>query len=552
LHIKILTTILIDKTNTCIVNMMTKLNTLLIFIILSSFQNTNVVLGQKIEYKNPILSGFYPDPSICRVDDNYYMVNSSFEYFPGIPIWHSKDLVNWKQIGHCITKNEQINYSNLLKFGGIYAATIRYHNGTFYVVSNNVANGKSGGNFIVQTKDPASEWSDPIWFEQKGIDPDLFFDLDGKAYLITNGGPPAIYMSEVDINSGKSLTEIKQIWKGTGGKYPEGPHIYFLNDYYYLLISEGGTEQGHYVVIARSKTIWGPFEECPNNPILTHRDQDWRSPLQGTGHADFVQTQDGSWWTVFLAFRPVGDYPNYHQLGRETCLAPVRWDDKGWPVINENKPISTTMTASNLILKPWPLESTRDEFNNDTINFKWNFIRNPDKKNYSLSDFNGYLSMKCSKSTLDDNTISPTFLGRRQQHFNFIAETKLSFYPEKLNDEAGITMIMNSKFHYELAVKGKDKNRKIFFRYTLGNGKCCSFEKKIKNEPVKFKIEADINFYYFYYSLNNCLPKLQVVLQVPILESTAALMAANPKDMPTLIGLNTKKNKLIKLKLIII
>ncbi|HZK62351.1 MAG TPA: glycoside hydrolase family 43 protein, partial [Anaerovoracaceae bacterium] len=230
--------------------------------------NSSLVSAQ-ITYRNPVIPGFHPDPSVCRVGNDYYLVTSTFEYFPGVPVFHSKDLVNWEQIGHCLTRESQLPLNKCRASGGIYAPTIRYHDGLFYMVVTNVS---GGGNFYVTAKDPAGEWSKPFWVNQGGIDPTIFWDEDGKSYFMSNGhqSTEGIVISEIDLKTGKRTTEPIAVWNGTGGRYPEAPHIYKKDGYYFLLIAEGGTEYGHKVTIARSKNIYGPYESAPGNPILTH------------------------------------------------------------------------------------------------------------------------------------------------------------------------------------------------------------------------------------------------------------------------------------------
>jgi len=261
-----------------------------------------VVMHGQVSYQNPVLPGFYPDPSICKVNDDYYMVNSSFGYFPGVPIFHSTNLVNWEQIGYVLDREEQLPLAKAQTTLGIFAPTIHYHNGLFYMITTNSTD---KGNFYVTAKNPAGPWSNPIWIATPGIDPSLFFDDNGKVYVTSaqNWGAVKnrIVMSEIDITTGKLLSEPVTIWKGTGGKYPEGPHLYKKDGFYYLMIAEGGTEYGHKVTIARSKNIWGTYESNPANPILTHANSnEENNPIQGTGHADLVQTTDGSWFMVAL------------------------------------------------------------------------------------------------------------------------------------------------------------------------------------------------------------------------------------------------------------
>ena len=287
-----------------------------------------------MKYKNPIISGFHPDPSICRVEDDFYLVNSTFEYFPGIPVYHSKDLLHWKQIGHCITRNSQLTLrKGVPNMTGIYAPTIRYQNGIYYVVTTNVTYGaEQDGNFFVWTKDPYGEWSDPVWINCPGIDPSFYFEEEGFAYY-TGAHNNHIFLAKIDLTTGKVVEEGKEIWAGTGGNDPEGPHIYKINGWYYLFISEGGTEYGHMLTVARSKTIDGPYESCPHNPVLTNRSRSL--PIKAVGHADIVQDQNGNWWTVCLGVRPIA-YPFKYNLGRETMLVPFVWDQEGWPVMGNN------------------------------------------------------------------------------------------------------------------------------------------------------------------------------------------------------------------------
>ena len=241
-----------------------------------------------MSYRNPVLPGFHPDPSVCRVGEDYYLVTSSFEYFPGVPIFHSRDLVHWRQIGHCLTRPSQLPLERAPSSTGIYAPTIRHHDGTFYMITTNVSDGR---HFYVSAQDPAGEWSEPVWVdvrEQIGgsIDPSLFFDDDGRVYLTCTGPGWKIFQVEIDLASGKLLSEPRLISRGTGNRCPEGPHLYKIGGFYYLMLAEGGTEYGHLESIARGESPWGPFTPCPHNPILTHRNVD--SPVQATGHADLI------------------------------------------------------------------------------------------------------------------------------------------------------------------------------------------------------------------------------------------------------------------------
>ena len=367
-----------------------------------------------MNYQNPVIPGFYPDPSVCRVGDDYYLVTSTFQYFPGVPVFHSRDLVHWRQIGHCLTRESQLPLEHASSRGGIYAPTIRYHDGVFYMITTNVSAGK---HFYVSTSDPAGEWSEPIWIDQEGIDPSFLFDGDHVYFSWTMRG--AIHQAEIEIATGRLLTEPRLIWHGTGGRYPEAPHLYKIDGIYYLMIAEGGTEYGHMETIARSSSPWGPFEPCPHNPILTHRNRSGH-PIQATGHADLVQAQDGSWWAVFLAFRQSVPYANYHHLGRETFLAPVTRDADGWFHVNHDGTVELEMEveaiADGLPPQVWEPEPLRDDFDETVLPLYWNFLRAPNVANWSLTERPGWLRLKGTAFNLD-SLDAVTFVGRRQQHF---------------------------------------------------------------------------------------------------------------------------------------
>lgn len=447
-------------------------------------------------YQNPVLPGFYPDPSVCRVGDDYYMVNSSFQYFPGVPIHHSKDLINWKSIGHCLTRPSQLKLVKTGFWGGIYAPSIRYNNGTFYMITTNVSD---KGNFYVTADDPAGEWSDPLWVDQGGIDPDIFFEEDGKAYFMsTNSG---IFLCEIDIKTGKKLTESRLIWNGTGARHTEAPHIYKKDGYYYLLVAEGGTEYGHKVTIARSRSLFGPYDSNPANPILTHINQNAASnPIQGTGHADFIQAHDGSWWTVFLGFRPQSY--THHVLGRETFLAPMNWEEKQWPVINSDGTVSLEMNVKTLPQVKNPEKPAKDDFDNEKLGFEWNFICNPNLKNYSTSERKGHLRLKASTISIDEID-SPTFLGRRQQHIKFQATALLDFKNLKNGSEAGLTTYMSNNYHYDLFVKKKNNRNSISLVYNLGVLKHHEKEIPVSGNKLYLRMVGGNDLYTYYYSTDD-------------------------------------------------
>jgi alpha-N-arabinofuranosidase len=430
---------------------------------------------------NPILPGFHPDPSICRVGDDYYLVTSSFEYVPGVPLFHSRDLVHWRQLGFCLTRPSQLPLPSTIPSRGIYAPTLRYHQGTFYLVTTNVdvAGHSAGatGNFYIHTTDPAGAWSDPIWLDQSGIDPSLFFDDDGRAYLTSTFTPPnafadptttqpgwGIQQSEIEIATGRLLTAPHVIWSGTGGAYPEAPHLYKIHGFYYLLIAEGGTEYGHMATIARSASPWGPWEPCPHNPILSHRSQ--YHPIQATGHADLVEAQDGSWWLVCLGVRPQPG-TRLHHLGRETFLAPVIWDQAGWPHVGDGGRIALSLDGPNLPAVRWPTPGPRDDFDGPTLGCDWNFLRWPQTESWSLTTRLGFLRLIGGPARLDDGS-GVVFVGRRQAHAHCSATTRLEFAPDAEGQEAGLVVWMNERHHYAIAVTWAQNGRRMIVRQRIG------------------------------------------------------------------------------------
>lgn len=447
------------------------------------------------KYKNPVITGFNPDPSICRVGNDYYLVTSSFEYFPGVPIYHSKDLVHWKQLGYCLTRPSQLPLHKAPCSGGVWAPTLRYHEGIFYMTTTN----KSGkGNFFVTAANPAGEWSDPVWIEQGGIDPSLFFDDDGRVYYCSTGkidGQSGIVQSEIDIKTGKLLSPIRFLWTGSGGSCPEGPHLYKINNVYYLMIAEGGTEYGHMVTIARSDSPWGPFESCPRNPILSHRYRKGYE-VQGTGHADLVQAHDGSWWAVHLGFRCTRKY--FHHLGRETFLVPVKWDEQGWPVMNGNGSVDLEMEAHCLPLQPFAQESLKDDFDDERLKVYWNFLRNPYEGSWSLTERKGWLTLHGSEINLSD-VDSPTFIGRRQEHFDCKAQTLIEFSPGVEGAEAGITAYLSSEHHYDFFITKSAGVRQLMVRRVVGDMSYIAFKEILEDRPVILEIAADRYEYYFSY-----------------------------------------------------
>lgn len=404
-----------------------------------SSRETKPTIGPEVELHNPILPGFHPDPSVVTVGADYYLINSSFHYFPGVPLYHSRDLQNWVQIGNVLDRPSQLPLEQSNASLGIYAPTIRYHDGTFYMITTNVG---GGGNFMVTATDPAGPWSEPIWLEQQGIDPSLYFE-DGKCYMVSN--PDAtITLCEIDPVTGATLSPGKALWRGTGGRFPEGPHIYKHDGWYYLLISEGGTELAHKLTVARSRHIYGPYEANPANPIFTHCSLlAQESNIQGTGHGDFFQAADGSWWVVFLAYRRYGG--DFHHLGRETFLASVSWEN-GWPVINSGQPVAERMTVRMAVVPEKP-QPARIHYDFSVIGPEWMHIQHPVAKNYSAQD--GVLTLVGNGDGFDWGGWHPTALLRRQEAADCHFGTHVSLQGE---GEAGLTIYQTHNGHIEFCI----------------------------------------------------------------------------------------------------
>ncbi len=472
---------------------------------LPMFGQSNVLNAQMTEkgFQNPVIPGYYPDPSVCRVGDDFYLVTSSFQYFPGVPVFHSKDLIHWEQIGNVLDRPSQVDLSKGGASSGIFAPTIRYHEGKYYMITTNINMmfmGKAG-NFIVTADNPAGPWSDPVFIEGvMGIDPSLYWE-NGKMFLVWSA-MNHIGFVELDSQTYQMIGEPKNIWDGDGDSSPEGPHLYKKDGYYYLLIAEGGTEMGHKVNIARSNNIDGPYTSNPSNPILTQKRKDSVSSiLQGTGHPDLIQAADGSWWMVYLGFRDtVGK--QHHLLGRETCLAPVRWDENAWPVVNGKGWVDVDMshvqTLPQVLL---PQASNKVDFiGGKKLGFEWIYTNNPVQDNYSYA--NNQLLLKATSVKLDDPTRTPTFVARRQTDVNCVVTTSMTMKNAKAGDRVGLTVYMESRGHYDVALIGApDGSQQIELSYRLGELKHVAKTVKLNSKSaVQFRIDVTNSHYAFSYS----------------------------------------------------
>lgn len=431
-------------------------------------------------FYNPILPGWYSDPSICtNGEGDYFLVTSTFTYFPGVPIFHSTDLVNWKQVGHVLSRPSQlVNMKGQHVSGGIFAPAISYnpHNKTYYMITTNVG----AGNFFVKTRNPFGEWSDPIRLpEVGGIDPSFFFDEDGRAYIVNNDDAPdnkpeysghrTIRIQEFDVKTDKTIgprkilvnkgvhPEEKPIWI-------EGPHLYKINGKYFLMDAEGGTSNWHSEVIFRSDSPMGTYTPWEKNPILTqrHLDPARPNPVTCAGHADLVQTKEGDWWAVFLACRPIDNH--FENLGRETFLMPVKWSEDGFPYMTQGEEVVPMVLKREGVTRGEKVtfgnfEET-DNFDNTALGMQWMTLRAPATDLYSLSETLGYLTLKCTeRSTMEKDT--PAFVCRRMQHHRFECTTRMLFNPKDDKEAAGLLLFKDERHQYFLCVSRPDGKKRL-------------------------------------------------------------------------------------------
>jgi alpha-N-arabinofuranosidase len=418
-------------------------------------------------FKNPILPGFSPDPSICRVGSDYYLVNSSFVWFPGIPIYHSKDLVNWELIGHGITRPSQLRLDKIADKDGIWAVTIRYHDGLFYLIGT--AN-NCGGNFLITAKDPAGEWSDPIWLKTPGIDASLFWDDDGKCYYSGNDfnfkkSWPAqcrIWTQEYDLtrHTFKGERSIQTYGYANNAASTEGPHIYKIDGKYLLLTAEGGTDYYHAITAHHSNTVLGPYVSDKINPVLSHRQLGKNYPIQAVGHGDLVQIQNGEWWAVVLGRRITN---SDFSLTRETFLCKVEFED-GSPVFNPG--YGRVLMEQQRPDLPWTTvkaDPIRDEFDGNHLAIKWHFLRIPKHQFYCVNQ--GMLKLSLLPEVADSLT-SPSLILQKLKDQKFETATKLWFRTNRENEQAGLIVYRNAGSYYMLL-----KGRSFLVLIRKSNGK---------------------------------------------------------------------------------
>jgi alpha-N-arabinofuranosidase len=476
------------------------------------------------DYLNPILAGFYPDPSIVRVGRDFYLVNSTFCYFPGVPVFRSRDLIHWTQIGDAIERPSQLSFDHLGLSRGVFAPAISFHDGTFYILNTCV---DCGGNYLITAKDPAGPWSDPVWLKDiDGIDPELFFDDDGKAYLLNNGLPEggplyeghrAIWIQAFDLAARRPVGPRRMLVNGGVDRakkpiWAEGPHLFRHDGRYYLITAEGGTAAQHSEVVYRASSVWGPFEPWSGNPILTQRDLDPARPFPVTssGHAQLVQTPKGDWWSVFLATRPYRD--DAYNTGRETFLLPVRWTGDGWPVIlDRGASIPYAQRRPDLPREGAPVIPThgdfawRDDFQAPRLQPGWLMIRTPHARWYEPGP--GGLALE-ARSDGVGGLGQPSFLGRRQQHAYATVTTAVRYVPARDGDRAGLVALQNEEHFYFLGLTREGGRTVVRLERRSGPGEAAdgvavaSAPAELRpGRPVYLRIDARGARYDFAYAL---------------------------------------------------
>jgi alpha-N-arabinofuranosidase len=490
------------------------------------FYDKNALPGEDYFY-NPILPGWYSDPSICTNGKDFFLVTSTFVNFPGVPIFHSTDLVNWKQIGHVFSRESQlVNMVGQHTSGGIFAPAISYnpHNETYYLITTNVG----AGNFFVKTKDPFGEWSDPIMLpDVQGIDPSFFFDKDGKAYIINNDAPegPALYdghrairIQEFDVETEKTFGPRKVLVNGgihfeEKPVWIEGPHIYNINGKYFLMAAEGGTSVNHSEVILRSDSPMGPYKAWDKNPILTqrHLDPSRPEPITCAGHADLVQTAEGDWWSVFLACRPIDG--KFENLGRETFILPVRWSEDGFPYMTQGDEVIPMIVQKKGITKGSKVTfgnfSVTEDFDSTQLAMEWMTMRTSAKDLYSLTDHSGFLSLKCSENPTTEMK-TPAFVCRRIQHHKFECSSDMYFNPADEKETAGILLYKDERHQYFLSTGIEGDQKYVSLNKVSKDGTEVIAKENIgkKADMIILTIKSSGTNFSFYYSTRDIKNKL--------------------------------------------
>lgn len=475
---------------------------------------------------NPILPGFNPDPSICRVDEDYYIAVSTFEWFPGVGIYHSKDLKNWRLVHRPLNRISQLNMRGNPDSGGVWAPQLSYHDGKFWLIYTDVkvteGNWKDSHNYLVTCDTVDGEWSEPIYLNSSGFDPSLFHHHNGKKYLANmywdhRSGHHNFYgivLQEYDHLEGKLVGKKEIIFEGTNVMLTEAPHLYHINDYYYLLTAEGGTKYEHQATIARSKNLWGPYEIHPDNPFISSFAHP-NNPLQKAGHGSIVKTHTDEWFFVHLTGRPLPrngqpllDPRGYCPLGRETAIQRMEWKDK-WPyIVGGNKP-SMEIQGPNIPEVTWDKDfPEKDNFDTTKLNDHFQTLRIPLEENtLSLQDRKGFLRLYGKESL--SSKFTQAFVARRWQHFNFRAETKVIFEPNSFQQAAGLVNYYNTQNWTALQITWHEEKKRILQLTTCDN---FVFDEPLQGneiiipehvKAVYMRVDVNSNMYHYSYSFDN-------------------------------------------------
>ena len=491
--------------------------------------STYSILGQQEHFNNPILRGGYPDPSICRLGSDYYLVNSSFEYFPGLPIHHSTDLVNWNLIGHGLHRRTQctgpMNLVDVQSNGGIHAPTIRYHDSTFYIITTNVYQPPTKEeptqfiNFIITANQPEGPWSDPIIIKgAPGIDPDIFFDDDGKIWYTGTHAPEKpnfqgegeIWMQELNPESFQLTGGRHYLWRGAcQGTWAEGPHIFKKDGWYYLLIAEGGTHFNHAVMVAASKHITGPYESNDRNPIFTTRHMSYDYWVNSTGHADLVELPNCEWKMVCLGIR--NEVNRGSNMGRETMLLPITWEQEpyDWKKVKYTWPVCAPLTGKLEQTQAYPLvRNTKyndtyfeDDFNQENLNLQWTSRRVAPENAIDFQLQPGFLRMKYIPETIGERK-AYNFMGIKQQESEFELVTAMQFSPKLNGEESGLALIQKDNNYILFDVKRED-NENVLQLVIKKHDKPAYIKKDLvldkKTKQIELKVISNRDNYGYYY-----------------------------------------------------
>ena len=464
-----------------------------------------VLAAPAATYQNPVIPGFHPDPSLVRVGEDYYLVNSTFQYFPAIIISHSNDLVHWKQIGHVFAKSEELDLMPFFDGCGIWAPDISYHDGEFYIfyclvqlTKNRSVNVR--GNYMVKSRNILGPWSKPVQLTTEGNDPSHFVDDDGTHYMCYAGGIPKGGATKI-VKLSPDCTKVVDgpFWVEYGGekRAPEGPHMFKKDGWYYhTMAASGGIYNGHHQLIGRSKSVYGPFEFSPHNPFIAQLDP--KAAIQHQGHAKLVETQNGEWWTVYLCQRRI---QGFSQLGRETGLDRVDWRADGWPLLNGGKGPSATNTIPNLPVTPQK-NATSDEFAAAALGVQWEFVRNPDPARFSLTARTGFLRIHGGAFDVDELRARNVIL-QREKSLQYRAATRLEFAPQN-GTQAGLLCYYDTKSYIKFALTGRDGGIRLLLEECRKGKKTTVAEiTGIKPEPIHLRVTVNKLCRSFDYSYDN-------------------------------------------------